>query len=435
MDSPQFTNPQNTQEGEDTPPFLCQSFMEYLSNASKLMESDPRLVNSVLGLGPLEIENENNVPKPKPLKGFSSSDLIEDYERELQDEQGNWIYDLLQGISGWLYSTQANKDLSHQDLTGSKILPDEPLKENKSLDESVIDESFWNEWEWVLSRTEEIAIQQSEKRKKQIDRELKHLRREASHLQQRPYFVSKAQAILSVASLEESNLDFKGIFTQNQIDLIENVPLQASLRSKLLRDIIDQFSQEWLSFIGNTFFNDEPVDIPGDDNYAIFIENYAETTYSKNITGALVSMGFLASHGSGEVLTAQVLGDILWSWWSTLCRSIQEILDDKKCTQESLEKLAHQIIKSGPVIARVWCETVEHSHKTKDSTGILPEKWKQQEQAETQRLNNLRAVGLVDASFKDGPLQCGSRRSTMTAERLATVKQKLEEVFYTPPQK
>lgn len=422
---------------QEQPQIMCSSFIDYIASASKLMESNPSLVNSVMGLGPLE---DDEFPKPKTFSGFNDSDIIEDYEGETID-QLDWFNDLLQGITGWLYSTQASKDLSHQDLSNSKL-----IESTNDLENSLLNESFWKEWEWVLSRTEELAIQQSSKRREQIDNELKQIRQTATHLQQRPYFVKKAQSILSCGSLKDSNPEFNEIFNQKQIHLLETVPLLASERSKLLRDIINQFSDEWLSFIGQTIFpaknqviqQDKPttdttesIDInqtTEHSTYSTFIENYTETQYSKNITGALVSMGFLASHGSGEVLTAQVLGDILWSWWTTLRKSIEEIVS-YEISANVLEMLAKEIIKAGPVIARVWYETVCNSQKATEVSGILPEKWRQNESAETQRLNQLRAVGLVDARFRDGPSTKGAKRSTMTPDRLALVKQKLEECF------
>eukprot|EP00012_Vannella_robusta_P005383 CAMPEP_0206195052 /NCGR_PEP_ID=MMETSP0166-20121206/7587_1 /ASSEMBLY_ACC=CAM_ASM_000260 /TAXON_ID=95228 /ORGANISM="Vannella robusta, Strain DIVA3 518/3/11/1/6" /LENGTH=426 /DNA_ID=CAMNT_0053612191 /DNA_START=46 /DNA_END=1326 /DNA_ORIENTATION=- len=406
------------------------SFMEYLATASSLVETNPELLESI-GIG--------KIPEAPIIRVESPLCVIDNYQgkntetsdndssppsvgSDSDDEKSSWMFDLIQTLSGWLYSSVAAVDYSHTNLTKSNLRLSADLTTSiPELDE----EHFWSEWEWVLSRTEEIAIQQSSKQAKQIDEELQNLRRTATQLKQRPYFVSKAQCILSRDNSPETSSELCGIFTEQQLQELDCLPLDASLRSKLLRDVVDQFSDEWLEFIGRTFFQpDKPQEA---SNYPIFIENYAEKPYAKNITGALVSMGFVASHGSEQSLTSQVLGDIMWSWWSTLIRSIREINGEVSAT--SSEKLANQIILAGPVIARVWYETLSNT-KNISSPGTLPEQWRIKEQEEANRLKQLRAVGMIDAKFRDGPSQEGCLHSTISPERLSMVKQKLEERYY-----
>ena len=84
---------------------------------------------------------------------------------------------------------------------------------------------------------------------------------------------------------------------------------------------------------------------------------------------------------------------------------------------------------AGPVIARVWYETLSNT-KNISSPGTLPEQWRIKEQEEANRLKQLRAVGMIDAKFGDGPSQEGCLHSTISPERLSMVKQKLEERYY-----
>jgi len=451
------------------------TFMDYLATASTLSESNPELMSSVLGIGPLP-EASHPVSKTySPLEvienyqGTPSHDLassqenLTDTEHSLSsrdnlshsspstqtpqpsgnsDGESSWMFDLIESLTGWLYTSQAALDFSQKpDLHNSRI---NPSPEDVQLTKE--EEQFWSEWEWVLSRAEELAIQHSNERSKKIDEELKNLRRTANHLKQRPFFVGKARLVLSPleqASVEEEDFNLAGIFTAEQLHELENYSLQASLRSKLLRDVVDQFSDDWSAYVGEVFFHS---DSSGDDTlplhdldkgtadkkkYSVFIENYAEKPYAKNIQGALVSMGFVASHGSEQSLTPQVLGDILWSWWSTLMRSIRDILEGEDIDTNHAELLANEILRSAPVIARLWYETLTYSMRSEKAQGLLPEQWKRRESEELARLNQLRAVGLVDARFRDGPSQTGCLHSTISPARLAEVKSKLEEQYYS----
>jgi len=112
-------------------------------------------------------------------------------------------------------------------------------------------------------------------------------------------------------------------------------------------------------------------------------------------------------------------------------RSIRDILDGSDIDTNHAELLANEILRSAPVIARLWYETLTHSMRSVKAQGILPEQWKRRESEELARLNQLRAVGLVDARFRDGPSQTGSLHSTISPARLAEVKSKLEEQFYS----
>lgn len=415
------------------------SLLDYLDNASNVIETNPELMNSV-GFGP--------IPDAPIVKSLSPSfNVIENYKGEdiddnestnstdstesQQSQSGKWFLDLIQSLSGWLHTSQAALDYSNNDdLRKSKInFSDE---DEKTIISPKEEKEFWSEWEWVLSKTEFLAIEHSTQQANEIEEELKNLRRTANHLKQRPFFISKSLCILSEENStdhDEDDENLKGIFDKEQLNLLENRPLSASLRSKLLRDVVNQFSDEWLQFIGRTFFqskNSNETDEQDLSKYPIYIENYAEKPYAKNITGALVSMGFVASHGSDQSLTAQVLGDILWSWWSTLIRSIRDITT---ISVRSSEALAYEILRAAPVIARVWYETISNT-KNLSGIGALPEQWKIKEQAELMRLKQLRAVGMIDAAFRDGPSKAGCLNSTITPERLAAVKQKLEERYY-----
>jgi len=441
------------------------TFMDYLATASTLSENNPELMSSVLGIGPLPepshpvsktysplqvIENYRGTP-PHDLTSSQESNPTE--QQPSQESEGSsprstasqdvgdssWMFDLIESLTGWLYTSQAALDFSQKpDLHNSRL---NPAPEDVQLTKE--EEQFWSEWEWVLSRAEELAIQHSNERSKKIDEELRNLRRTANHLKQRPFFVAKARLVLSAeeeASVEEEDFNIADIFDAQQLYELETYPLQASLRSKLLRDVVEQFSDDWSAFVGEVFFHsdssgDDTLPLHDLDNgqenkkYSVFIENYAEKPYSKNIQGALVSMGFQASHGSEQSLTAQVLGDILWSWWSTLMRSIRDILDGEDIDTNHAELLANEILRSAPVIARLWYETLVHAMRSEKAQGILPEQWKRRESEETARLNQLRAVGLVDARFRDGPSETGCLHSTISPARLAEVKSKLQEQF------
>jgi len=200
------------------------------------------------------------------------------------DGESSWMFDLIESLSGWLYTSQAALDFSQKaDLHNSRI---NPTPEDVQLTKE--EEQFWSEWEWVLSRAEELAIQHSNERSKKIDEELKNLRRTANHLKQRPFFVGKARLVLSPldqSSVEEEDFNLAGIFTPEQLHELENYSLQASLRSKLLRDVVDQFSDDWSAYVGEVFFQS---DSSGDDTPLHDLEKGADD--KKNILYLLKTM-------------------------------------------------------------------------------------------------------------------------------------------------
>jgi len=346
------------------------------------------------------------------------------------DDSSSWVFDLLQNLSGWLYSTQATLFNTLQETSSS----DDQLSTPKKFDD-VGTEGFWAEWEWVLSQTEKLAIHQSAQQANQIEQELRQLRLKANHLKQRPYFVDCAKQFLMLDHPQTN-------FSAEDLKVLESGKLSADLRSKLLREVVLHFADQWLSFISSTFFSlasDTSVETSSELSHDLtqsqldialnqFESQFHERPYAKNVVGALVSLSFVASHGADEKLTPAVLGEILWTWWSTLCNSIRESLQMPRISTAKAQALAERILQSGPMVASMWIQTLQNSFSSMHNEGNLPKLWREQEAKEQARLKKLKEEG-VDARWGDGPKPS---KKSLSKEKLAKFRDLLLTVF--PPE-
>ena len=105
------------------------SFMEYLATASSLVETNPELLESI-GIG--------KIPEAPIIRVESPLCVIDNYQgkntetsdndssppsvgSDSDDEKSSWMFDLIQTLSGWLYSSVAAVDYSHTNLTKSNL--------------------------------------------------------------------------------------------------------------------------------------------------------------------------------------------------------------------------------------------------------------------------------------------------------------------------
>jgi len=339
--------------------------------------------------------DEPEQPMAQSISSYSLN-IIENYTNSPSpNDTDSLCEDLVENLSGWLMSSVG-------DLNNA---PSPPKVE------------FWTEWEWILSQAERITIRQAESQNKRIQEELYDLREKGTRLQKRWYFIEEANKALST-------------WSESDQSLLNSKSLEASLRSKLLRDVVMHFADQWYQEIAREFFHDGPLDSDSESGSttskeelaSIFAESFYEKPYAKNIVGALVSLSFVASHGRDEQLTPNVLGDILWSWWSTLCGAVREILQVHSLTSSGSELLMKQVIQAAPMVVDLWVNTLKNSEQSINLQGILPKAWQETAKLEEERLQNLKDSNKIDARYSDGPLKMSCESVSLSPDRLKELR-------------
>jgi len=133
---------------------------------------------------------------------------------------------------------------------GSDLLP-KPLESADIASDEELNESIWENWEWILSQAEELALKKSKEEHARIEKELQTLRKTAKQLRIRPLLITHAH----------HNLEKMGLISMRTLHA---AVLDSSKRSSLLSAIINKHANDWLAFIRATFFqtSEEPADAP-----------------------------------------------------------------------------------------------------------------------------------------------------------------------------
>lgn len=159
----------------------------------------------------------------------------------------SWLYGLVSIVSKW-------------------VVGDGNLEQTSTLLTNDIEPEDLQEWEWVLSATEEFLQQHAQWRMEKTVNELNSLRN-AAQFKMRPYLMEGAVKVLeSLTDEERTELE---------------VPLDASKRAAVITDVVRKLEDEWAAWIKNTFFTE-------DETFSRFESSYREQPYSKNTIGILV---------------------------------------------------------------------------------------------------------------------------------------------------
>eukprot|EP01102_Stenamoeba_stenopodia_P016189 TRINITY_DN562_c0_g1_i1.p1 TRINITY_DN562_c0_g1~~TRINITY_DN562_c0_g1_i1.p1 ORF type:complete len:542 (+),score=107.25 TRINITY_DN562_c0_g1_i1:471-2096(+) len=331
--------------------------------------------------------------------------------------------------------------------------------------EEIVEKTFeelLNDFEWVRSPKEELAIKISYENALRIERELQELQSTASSIKLRQYFFRKCTRFM--ASL-----------TEEDRKLLQTV-LDAPKRSAIIKAAIKSLEQPWLEFIREKFFlrpvapawtttsiysespvsstelespfsgnlaaSDEiatpdtspdvtpssspstsppswppqtyrasnPVPVPTysaplttvSGSWEVFANSYQEQSYQKNIAGSMASVGFQASHGAvgDQGLTPRILGDIVWSVFSTLSHAICQTLKRDSLDAEDMKALARRVLSMKDPLVRLWIQTIRNSRVGSQNEGRLIAKWREEEEKEKQRILEIKRRG-ADARFYD----------------------------------
>lgn len=136
--------------------------------------------------------------------------------------------------------------------------------------------------------------------------------------------------------------------------------------------------------------------------WEIFANSYQEQAYEKNIAGSMASVGFQASHGAqgDQGLTPRILGDIVWSVFSTLSHAICQSLRKDFMEPEDMQMLARNVLQLQEPLIELWIQTIKVSRVGVRNEGRLTAQWKAEEEEKQQRLMDIKRKG-VDARWFD----------------------------------
>lgn len=331
-----------------------------------------------------EVSKESGLVVSFAKEKSKSGDLSHAIIRK--ESSRGWIFDFLHQLTGWIERQQ------HPTLDG------EQQEHNE--------EELWKDWEWVLSKTEELSMQQTKEEADRIRNELLLLRKAASMLKFRPFYANQAKLALSKRTKEE-------------VAAIGSV-LDASKRSKLIADTINHFQERWLEFIRVNFF------LQGGSGWKEFKSDYEEKPYLKNVVGSLNELAFSASHGPKDVgLDSRVLSDIMWSMWKTLTSAIRSHLE-RSLEEEELTLIAKEILPAQTFLIEIWLQTAQNSRLGATNEGALVGKWETKDKEEHERILKIKKQG-VDARYSYEPYKWKEVDSQYKRDDIKDLKKILEE--------
>ncbi|KAL6075957.1 hypothetical protein QOT17_003267 [Balamuthia mandrillaris] len=159
------------------------------------------------------------------------------------------------------------------------------------------------------------------------------------------------------------------------------------------------------------------------EQWATFKEAWGESAYKKGVIGGMKEVGWQASHGPGGIgLNRHVLADIGWSFWKSIVSSLRWVLDrELRCEEQDL--LAEKISYCMRPLAYLWWETIQNSEIGTSNAGILPAKWKKEQEKEEHRIRLLKKLNR-HARY-EGPTP--PKVKSITRKQLTQLKSMLEQ--------
>eukprot|EP01088_Endostelium_zonatum_P004628 TRINITY_DN1593_c0_g1_i1.p1 TRINITY_DN1593_c0_g1~~TRINITY_DN1593_c0_g1_i1.p1 ORF type:complete len:360 (+),score=91.62 TRINITY_DN1593_c0_g1_i1:120-1199(+) len=310
-----------------------------------------------------------NVATSLAFKEEDLKALVDLTQNNIQEEK-HWLSMFFVYLGSWL-KVEEEVQLEDPDL----ILDQEPITPEQDGTD------IWLQWEWILGRAEEALMKKEEENSEALKNELKELRKRANRLKTKPRFFDEAKNVFDTS-----------LTLEDAITLQVNV-LDSSKRSKIISDIISNNSNHWISFIRLAFF------IDADDDFFIYKEVWEEGAYRKGVVGGLKEVAWKASHGNGkEGLTTNVLCDILWSLWNSLCFSISSVLD-RPLTYDEQEGVASKICECKEELVKMWVSTIKNSLLGTSLAGQVVEKWREADRQRKAKLEVIKKQG-SDAKYE-----------------------------------
>jgi hypothetical protein len=256
----------------------------------------------------------------------------------------------------------------------------EEMKPSSSSDApsiSMMDESGW---QWIMTASEVLTKDFVAKRAELRQAELRSVQGESSSFSWRTEIAEQVERIWSGTT---NNDDDGAKHECEQLD--------ASKRSALCSDLVDQFAHCWAVTCVSMLGGDE-------QRVRRFNDIFVEGRYEKGVIGALKSVAFHASHGAGGALTRRVCVDVCSMLFHTLQRVLKDLLERPLDTDESTLLVA-QIMLAVPVLRVLWQTTAAVSALGRRNEGAVARRFEARDREHRAYLQHLKDANLVDARF------------------------------------
>jgi len=364
--------------------------------------------------------NEEEENRTKCISQEKHEEL--DVNVEIPKTENRWkLFNFFSQLSLWLFQgnctpreslrkfleTTSPSFIQSPENFNSSDSESEELQRRKSIEELL------DNWEWILSKSEELNVNQSKKEAISIEEELKNLRKTGYSLKFRNFFLVRIARPAIEALSEEDRLALA-------------IVLDTSKVSKIINDIVSSTQDKWLRLIEAAFFSRETEDSELEEKWKKFMETYQEKPYERNIVGSLKELAFSASHGPKDIgINERVLADILWSIWKTLMEAIRNALN-RDLEYLELLLLANEISHVKEHLIHLWTSTVKISQVGTSHQGAVVMKWKEeQQQAKQEMLSKVKEMG-VDAKWTGGKVNAMKKGEFKEFKRVQmTLEEKL----------
>lgn len=263
-------------------------------------------------------------------------------------------------------------------------------------------EKLLEDWEWVLSPSEEMSQKQAAKNTASVNNDLKKMRRITRNIKLRPRILQYTQTYYSVLN-------------QKILSVLLSSRLDSNKRDSVIRQAIDEIQANWLVTLSqiiykscinrylSTSVHNMYTDIIDAQSLIKNLKNrWHHSKYEKDICGEISDFAFQSSTLSSERgLNYQIIGDILWSIYLYLSRELSSMLNRGLYQIES-DILLNSVLDTTNILVKLWYEATIRIGNISERQGKLTSKWNNEDQERKAYLESLKLKG-VDAKFTDGP--------------------------------
>jgi len=208
--------------------------------------------------------------------------------------------------------------------------------------------------------------------------------------------------------------------------------LDPNSRSAIITKIVQQASPLWLRNFQILAKSYDGISTRDLDEFA---QSFFDSTYAKNVVGAVKDIGDFIYHGASTTgLTPRILMDICKRWSEILQRAFTELIDTEMSNAEAevIEKMAFDALCGR--LVRMHIDVAKKSGNALTREGILPQKWASDAEAQKRKIEHLKMFDLVDAKFgaPSQPAQAFAEQSSVNgAIDLSKAKTTLEKMLMT----
>jgi len=273
-------------------------------------------------------------------------------------------------------------------------------------------------WLYVLTDSEKALTGYLKQQKKTRERELDELVTKKLNTKKlsRSYWNEQCSLLLNDLPLEEKER--------------VSVVLEASARYSLINKIVEEYKNTWLYCLQDIFFSKREKNSFWSLIWKRFVEySYYSSAYEKNVVGNLKDVGFFFSHGDGKQgLTEKTLCDLIEGWSQVLIRELKFLLREEENSSvfyDDIYKIQSCVYDCLVPFIFLYSERVETEKSSRGKEGLLPDKWRKEDEMEKERLLRIKEEG-ADARWEEHESNLVKSVDKMDSSQIEMLKNFLE---------